>query len=131
MRNKYCAHYWLIGTIIWNKDNAKDKAKKEAGVYNESWYGGCITFNLYRCLGYEFQKEKVKKRAFFWEIKFLGHSWKMEGVLYLRNNYWFITLGIIWTAIFAGMSFYWAMGGMLGVRSLGGAIYEMSLNPEP
>ncbi|QDI90678.1 DUF3995 domain-containing protein [Salicibibacter halophilus] len=29
------------------------------------------------------------------------------------------------------MSFYWAMGGMLGVRPLGGAIYEMSLNPEP
>ena len=56
---------------------------------------------------------------------------KMGGVFYLRRNYWFITLGIIWTVIFAGMSFYWAMGGMLGVRSLGGAIYEMSLNPEP
>nr|WP_276309892.1 DUF3995 domain-containing protein [Pueribacillus theae] len=27
------------------------------------------------------------------------------------------------------MSFYWAMGGLLGVRSLGGSIYEMSLNP--
>ncbi|WP_342662096.1 DUF3995 domain-containing protein [Salinicoccus albus] len=29
------------------------------------------------------------------------------------------------------MSFYWAMGGMLGVRSLGGAVYEISLNPDP
>ncbi|RDW20033.1 hypothetical protein CWR48_06820 [Oceanobacillus arenosus] len=29
------------------------------------------------------------------------------------------------------MSFYWAMGGMIGVRSLGGAIYEQALDPEP
>jgi len=48
----------------------------------------------------------------------------------LVNRGWLI-LGIIWTVLFAGMSFYWAMGGMLGVRSLGGAIYEMSLYPEP
>lgn len=39
--------------------------------------------------------------------------------------------GLAWTILFAGMSFYWAMGGMMGVRSLGGAIYDMSLNPEP
>ncbi len=39
-------------------------------------------------------------------------------------------MGIVWTIIFAGMSFYWAMGGMLGVKSLGGTIYEMSLNPD-
>lgn len=38
---------------------------------------------------------------------------------------------MVWTVIFASMSFYWAMGGLLGVRSLGGAIYEMSLNPAP
>ncbi|MGN8647292.1 DUF3995 domain-containing protein [Gracilibacillus sp. HCP3S3_G5_1] len=49
----------------------------------------------------------------------------------MKRNYWFIALGIVWTVIFAGMSFYWAMGGLLGVRSLGGSIYEMSLNPEP
>ncbi|WP_253702037.1 DUF3995 domain-containing protein [Bacillus sp. FJAT-27445] len=46
-------------------------------------------------------------------------------------NYWFIYLGIIWTIIFSGMSIYWAMGGMLGVRSLGGTIYEIALNPSP
>ncbi|WP_409271731.1 DUF3995 domain-containing protein [Neobacillus sp. SCS-31] len=40
-------------------------------------------------------------------------------------------MGIIWSVIFSGMSFYWAMGGRLGVRSLGGALYEMSLNPSP
>lgn len=49
----------------------------------------------------------------------------------MKRNYWFITLGMVWTVIFACMSFYWAMGGMLGVRSLGGAVYEMSLNPDP
>ncbi|WP_243648732.1 DUF3995 domain-containing protein [Hazenella coriacea] len=38
-------------------------------------------------------------------------------------------MGSIWTVIFSGMSFYWAMGGLLGVRSLGGSIYEMALNP--
>ncbi|MGM0878688.1 MAG: hypothetical protein ACQEWV_29390 [Bacillota bacterium] len=49
----------------------------------------------------------------------------------MKRNYWFIAMGIVWTVIFSGMSFYWAMGGLLGVRSLGGAIYEMSLNPPP
>ncbi|GAA0463738.1 DUF3995 domain-containing protein [Alkalibacillus silvisoli] len=49
----------------------------------------------------------------------------------MKRNYWFINLGIVWTVIFAGMSFYWAMGGMLGVRSLGGAVFEMSINPDP
>ena len=39
--------------------------------------------------------------------------------------------GVIWTLLFAGISFYWAMGDMFGVRSLGGAIYEQALNPEP
>ncbi len=43
----------------------------------------------------------------------------------------FIVMGGIWTIIFAGMSFYWAMGGLIGVRSLGGSIYEMSLDPSP
>ncbi|WP_249366790.1 MULTISPECIES: DUF3995 domain-containing protein [Neobacillus] len=49
----------------------------------------------------------------------------------MKRNSWCVVLGIIWTLIFAGMSFYWAMGGLMGVRSLGGSIYEMSLNPSP
>lgn len=49
----------------------------------------------------------------------------------IKRNNWFIAFGIVWTVVFAGMSFYWAMGGLLGVRSLGGSIYEMSLNPDP
>ena len=49
----------------------------------------------------------------------------------MKRNYWFITLGISWTVVFSGISFYWAMGGLGGVRSLGGSIYEMSLNPAP
>ncbi|MEH7225722.1 DUF3995 domain-containing protein [Bacillus sp. JJ1566] len=49
----------------------------------------------------------------------------------MRNNYLFITLGIVWTVIFASMSFYWAAGGMVGVRSLGGAVYDMAINPNP
>ncbi|AGA59039.1 hypothetical protein Theco_2978 [Thermobacillus composti KWC4] len=32
--------------------------------------------------------------------------------------------GIGWTVLFAAMSFYWAAGGMIGVESLGGAVYE-------
>ncbi|WP_066305102.1 DUF3995 domain-containing protein [Bacillus sp. FJAT-29814] len=49
----------------------------------------------------------------------------------MQRNYWCIVLGMVWTVIFSGLSFYWAMGGMLGVRSLGGSIYQMSLNPSP
>ncbi|MGP4040148.1 DUF3995 domain-containing protein [Gracilibacillus sp. D59] len=49
----------------------------------------------------------------------------------MQRRYWSIVMGIVWTVLFAGMSFYWAMGGLKGVRSLGGSIYEMSLNPEP
>lgn len=43
----------------------------------------------------------------------------------------FLFLGVTWSILFAGISFYWAMGGMIGVRSLGGQIYAMALNPEP
>ncbi len=49
----------------------------------------------------------------------------------MATNKWFLYLGVTWTILFAGMSFYWAVGGMIGVRSLGGAVYEMSLNPTP
>lgn len=48
-----------------------------------------------------------------------------------KINKYFLYLGVIWTILFAGISFYWAMGGMFGVRSLGGAIYEQALNPQP
>ncbi|MCK0471109.1 DUF3995 domain-containing protein [Halalkalibacter sp. APA_J-10(15)] len=49
----------------------------------------------------------------------------------MKRNNTIIVMGIVWTVIFSGMSFYWAMGGMIGVRSLGGSIYEMSLDPSP
>lgn len=48
----------------------------------------------------------------------------------LRTN-WAIYAGIAWTLLFALMSFYWAAGGMLGVKSLGGQIYQMALNRDP
>ncbi len=47
----------------------------------------------------------------------------------LKKNYWMIGFGMVWTVIFATMSFYWAMGGLIGARSLGGSIYEMATNP--
>lgn len=53
------------------------------------------------------------------------------GVFPMQRNYWFIAFGIVWTIIFSGISFYWAMGGLFGVRSLGGSIYGMALNPSP
>lgn len=40
----------------------------------------------------------------------------------------FIYAGIVWTLIFAFMSFYWAAGGMIGVKSLGGQIYQIALH---
>ncbi|MFA1821981.1 DUF3995 domain-containing protein [Virgibacillus oceani] len=49
----------------------------------------------------------------------------------MKTNKLFLSLGVVWTLTFAAMSFYWALGGMIGVRSLGGAIYEQSLNPDP
>lgn len=48
-----------------------------------------------------------------------------------KVNKYFLYLGVIWTLLFGGLSFYWAMGGMFGVRSLGGVIYEQALNPNP
>ncbi len=55
----------------------------------------------------------------------------MNQRFFLKRNPWCIGLGISWTLLFSGMSFYWAMGGLMGVRSLGGSIYEMSVNPSP
>lgn len=42
-----------------------------------------------------------------------------------------IYLAILWTLLFALMSFYWAAGGMVGVRSLGGEIYRRALTQDP
>lgn len=36
--------------------------------------------------------------------------------------------GVVWCTVFAAMTFYWAGGGMLGVRSLGGVIYQKALS---
>lgn len=41
-----------------------------------------------------------------------------------------LMIAMCWTLLFAAMSFYWALGGMIGIRSLGGSIYEQSLNPD-
>ncbi|ONK21122.1 hypothetical protein BLX87_23730 [Bacillus sp. VT-16-64] len=49
----------------------------------------------------------------------------------IKINQYFLYVGVLWTVLFAGMSFYWAMGGMNGVKSLGGAIYEQALHPDP
>ncbi|WP_010269168.1 DUF3995 domain-containing protein [Paenibacillus senegalensis] len=58
--------------------------------------------------------------------------WENEGrVVRLEANHRSVVTGVIWTVIFSGMSFYWAMGGQLGLKSLGGSIYEMSQNPDP
>lgn len=43
----------------------------------------------------------------------------------------FIYVGVIWTVLFAAMSFYWATGGMIGVESLGGSIYQKALDRDP
>lgn len=42
-----------------------------------------------------------------------------------------IYAAILWTLLFALMSFYWAAGGMVGVRSLGGEIYRRALAQDP
>ncbi|PWA08175.1 hypothetical protein DCC39_15430 [Pueribacillus theae] len=47
----------------------------------------------------------------------------------MKKNYWMIGIGMVWTVIFAAMNFYWAIGGLIGARSLGGSIYEMAMNP--
>jgi hypothetical protein len=38
--------------------------------------------------------------------------------------------GFAWCLAFALITFYWASGGMVGVRSLGGSIYQMALSGE-
>lgn len=39
--------------------------------------------------------------------------------------------GAVWCLLFAIISFYWASGGMIGVRSLGGSIQELAIQREP
>ena len=48
-----------------------------------------------------------------------------------RHGIVVICAGIGWTLLFAAMSFYWASGGMIGVESLGGAIYEKAMERDP
>lgn len=49
----------------------------------------------------------------------------------MQTNSRVLYAGVIWSVIFAGISFYWASGGMIGARSLGGSIYELALHPTP
>ncbi|GIP38705.1 hypothetical protein J31TS4_19850 [Paenibacillus sp. J31TS4] len=49
----------------------------------------------------------------------------------MSKSAWPVYAGIVWSVLFALMSFYWAAGGMLGVLSLGGQIYERALTREP
>jgi len=44
---------------------------------------------------------------------------------------WPIVAGIVWSFLFALMSFYWASGGMAGAATLGGEIYQMALSRKP
>lgn len=46
------------------------------------------------------------------------------------HRQWSIYAGIVWSVLFAAMSFYWAAGGMLGVESLGGEIYRQAIERE-
>lgn len=48
-----------------------------------------------------------------------------------KNKNWPIIAGAIWSFVFAIMSFYWALGGMIGVESLGGKIYQLALERNP
>ncbi|TJY43859.1 DUF3995 domain-containing protein [Cohnella pontilimi] len=43
---------------------------------------------------------------------------------------WPLFAGIIWSILFALMSFYWASGGMIGAATLGGEIYRMAIARE-
>ncbi|MGG0656695.1 DUF3995 domain-containing protein [Rummeliibacillus pycnus] len=42
----------------------------------------------------------------------------------------YIFAGFIWCFLFALISFYWAGGGMIGVKSLGGSIYKKAIERE-
>ncbi|MBS4202192.1 DUF3995 domain-containing protein [Bacillus sp. FJAT-49732] len=42
----------------------------------------------------------------------------------------YVYSGFIWCVLFGLMSFYWALGGMVGVKSLGGSIYQHALKRE-
>lgn len=55
---------------------------------------------------------------------------KINAIKMKFRTLWSFYAGIVWTLLFALMSFYWAAGGMIGVKSLGGQIYQMALNRE-
>lgn len=42
----------------------------------------------------------------------------------------YIFAGFIWCLLFAIISFYWAGGGMIGVNTLGGFIYDQAVERE-
>lgn len=48
-----------------------------------------------------------------------------------QNKRFYIYSGAIWCFLFAKMSFYWANGGMIGVKTLGGVIYKSAMEREP
>ena len=48
----------------------------------------------------------------------------------IQSKKFFVYAGFIWCTTFTLMSFYWASGGMIGVKSLGGFIYEKALERE-
>lgn len=48
-----------------------------------------------------------------------------------QNTKKIVYAGAVWSFIFALMSFYWAAGGMIGVKSLGGVIYQKAIERDP
>lgn len=48
----------------------------------------------------------------------------------IQSKKFFVYAGFIWCFLFALLSFYWASGGMIGIRSLGGLIYQKALERE-
>lgn len=45
----------------------------------------------------------------------------------VQRKRWPITCGVVWSLLFALMSFYWASGGMLGVNTLGPEISRQAV----
>lgn len=51
-------------------------------------------------------------------------------MIVVKNKNPYVFAGTFWCLIFALISFYWASGGMLGVKTLGGIIYQKALERE-
>ncbi|WP_179281454.1 DUF3995 domain-containing protein [Paenibacillus sp. XY044] len=52
------------------------------------------------------------------------------GRVMIQSKRIYICAGFIWCLLFAIMSFYWAGGGMIGVKTLGGFIYHQAIERE-